>query len=171
MAVLLSFRGKDLHCTRKLDNLVSQPATTPQEDQMPIYDYNVPDDYDGPLPLHRIVCRSGWYADQGGCPGWHNTAAEVKACFEAKKDGAWPCSWVVQSRYDDGSYFYHDCGAPTRYTDEARGIYECDRGHDHVPAEVRQAEGWDYAADQGEAEQLTRNGVRPMQMDGSAWIS
>jgi hypothetical protein len=123
------------------------------------------DDYDGPAPLHHIVCRSGWE----GCNGGHNVAADVKACFEAKRDGAWPCTWLIEGRYDDGSKFTRNCGAPTRYTDEARGIYECSAGHDHVPAQVRAAEGWDYAEDGDEAKRLTFHGTEPRTMAGQAW--
>jgi hypothetical protein len=127
--------------------------------------WNIPDDYDGPPVPHRIRCRSGWE----GCTGQHATAAEVKSCFQARADGAWPCSWLLEGRYDDGSRHTYACGAPTRYTDE-RGSYECDRGHDHVPADVRYEQGWEYAEDADEAKRLVRAGVRPVQLDGDAWV-
>jgi len=127
--------------------------------------WNIPADYDGPAIPHRIRCRSGWE----GCTGQHESAIEVKSCFQAKADGAWPCSWLMEGRYDDGSLFTFACDAPTRCTDD-EGSYECDRGHSHVPAEVRNRQGWDYAEDHEEALQMVKAGVRPVAMDGTAII-
>ena len=127
-------------------------------------DYNIPDDYEG-LVLHRILCRSRWE----GCRGQHVTVAEVRQCFEAKRTGAWPCSWLIEDRYDDGSPRTFECGAPTQYTD-GQGSYECTAGHDFVPPEVRARQGWDYAADRDEAAGLAKAGVRPVQMDGKSFL-
>lgn len=80
------------------------------------------------------------------------------------------CSWGVE-RVLGGFYAGDDedswveaydavvpCGAPV--TEDARG-WACDAGHSHVFGEVRFAEGWDYAEDEGDARNLTRAGVEP----------
>jgi hypothetical protein len=126
-------------------------------------DYDVYDDGDVFIP-HRIVCQSTWAT----CRGWHETVEEVKRCFEAANTpGAWPCSWLMESRNEDGIYTY-ECGAATMYTDR-RGSYECARGHDHIPADLMAEMGEAYASDAEEATQLAKAGVRPLQMDGSAF--
>ncbi len=119
---------------------------------------------------HRIICRSGW----SGQPGRHDhrDVATARACWQAARDEkagiqVWPCTWLLEGRYDDGSAFTYECGLPSRFTPQhGEGSYACDGGHDHVPAEVREAQGWDYAADEDEAALLARAGVRPVQMDG-----
>jgi hypothetical protein len=135
----------------------------------------VPEGYDGPAPAHAINCNSKW----GGIERHqHESVAQVRECFQAaadEKDGmdVWPCSWLLEGRYDDGSVFYYECGAPTRYTGN-RGSYECTRKHDHTPVEVRDEQGWDYAEDAQEAAQLAHAGVRPVPMSATAdtegWI-
>ena len=116
--------------------------------------------------VHRIICRSGWE----GCEGGHATAAQVRECFEAQRDGAWPCTWLIKVDVDeDGQDVIVECTAPTRPTDD-RGSYAFSFGHFHVPADVRLEEGWDFAADRGEAEALAKVGVRPVQMDGKSFL-
>lgn len=130
----------------------------------------MPEDYDGPPPQHAIQCNSKWSARSDRHE--HASVEEVRVCFEAAIDEAkgmqvGPCSWLLEGRYDDGSKFSYPCEAPTRYTDE-RGSYECTARHSHVPADVRQEQGWDYA-DEDEAAGLMRNGVRPVRMDGTGF--
>jgi hypothetical protein len=134
-----------------------------------------PEGYDGPAFPHVINCNSKW---NGADRHQHENVAEVRECFQAAADEkrgirVWPCSWLLEGRYDDGSVFTYECRAPTRYTDE-RDSYACTRGHDHTPAEVRVEQGWDYAEDAQEAAQLARAGVRPVPMsaeaDTDSWI-
>lgn len=40
--------------------------------------------------------------------------------------------------------------------------YTCEAGHDHVYAEVRDREGWEYAEDEDEARQLARADATPV---------
>jgi hypothetical protein len=122
-------------------------------------------------PEHVIFCNSKWSARPGRHE--HATVAQVAECYAAARDerkgilvGA--CSWLLEGRYDDGSKYSYPCGAPTRLTDE-RGSYACTVGHDFVPTEIRMEQGWDYAADEGEAYLLSRAGVLPVAMDGSAF--
>jgi hypothetical protein len=58
-----------------------------------------------------------------------------------------------------------ECGALAWPTD--RG-WECDAGHDHVDAQTRQQEGWDYAHDGQEAAQLRKQGVGAVAMNGGS---
>lgn len=120
-------------------------------------------------PGHVIFCNSKW----SGRPGRHehSTVAEVAECYAAAQDerkGAtvWPCGWLMEARHDDGSPYDVPCEAPTRFTDD-RGSYECSLGHTHVPAELRMEQGWDYAADEGEAILLRKYGVQAVAMDGT----
>jgi hypothetical protein len=43
----------------------------------------------------------------------------------------------------------------------------CEHGHEYVTMEVRRDEGWDYAADEGEAGLLAKYGTFPVAMDGT----
>lgn len=121
------------------------------------------------MPPHVIFCRSNW---MGRERHEHRTVAEVRSCCEAARDAAagievWPCTWLLEGRYDDGSKFAYECGAPSRLTPErGEGSYACEAGHDHVPAQVRWEQCWDYAEDADEAARLSRNGTRPVAMNG-----
>jgi hypothetical protein len=120
------------------------------------------DDYN---PAHRIVCTSGWAA----CTGSHETPAGVKDCYrKAAVKGAWPCSWLLEGHYDDWSVYTYECGALSRYTDD-RGSYECEAGHNHIPADLMAERGIAYASDDGERDQLRRAGVQPLHMNGSIY--
>lgn len=131
---------------------------------MPNYDFwNTPEDYDGEPFRHFIVCNSGWE----GCPTHHEYAQQVKECFEAKRNGDWPCSWLVRQLGEDG-YYTIPCGRPTRYTDD-RGSYECAAGHNHVPAEVMHERREAYASDGLEAKALAKAGMVPLTMDGQVY--
>jgi hypothetical protein len=121
---------------------------------------------------HQIVCNSKW----GMQPKHTHPSAElVRACYEAKRDvqagiAVWPCSWLAQEGFtEDGVPVIVECGLPTRFTDD-KGSYACIGGHDHVPAEVRFEQGWDYAEDDDEARRLAQAGTRPVQVNGDSWI-
>lgn len=98
----------------------------------------------------------------GKCKDGHGSVAAVKACYAGATVSA--CTWLVERWFhsgdpDDGGYqAVVDCGAEAIFTD--RG-FECAAGHSHVVAEVRSAEGWDYAEDHGEAEILAKWGTEP----------
>lgn len=79
----------------------------------------------------------------------------------------WPCTWLIEGYGEDG-LVHDECGAATRYRPDGSG-YDCATGHEHTYAEARQAQGWDYAADEGEAFGLARAGVEPREMDGHIW--
>lgn len=125
------------------------------------------------LPQHAIGCRSKWSgADRTreGSNGlhWHETTDVVRSCQQAGADEArgievWPCGWLLEGRYDDGSVFTYPCPMPMRVTGPGR--VECDGGHEHVDAQQRYNEGWDYA-DEDEADGLVRAGTRPVDMQG-----
>ena len=104
----------------------------------------------------------------GKCKATHASVAAVKACFAGATIA--PCNWLVERTHwyqdpetgdwwggEDGPSI-EDCGAEAIYTD--RG-FECAAGHSHVTAEIRWAEGWDYAEDAGEAARLTKYGTEP----------
>ena len=118
-----------------------------------------------------IFCNSKW---GGQARHDHQAVEEVRECYQAARDEAagtpvWQCGWLLEGRYDDGSRYTFPCEAPARFTPErAEGSYACTRGHDHIPAEVRYAEGWDYAADEDEAELLRRHGTQAVAMNGGA---
>jgi hypothetical protein len=134
-----------------------------EEDEMG--DYNIPEDYDGPV-RHVIYCRADWKT----CFGVHETVAEVQDCYRkarvARNDPDYfPCGWLVEIRTEDGIAAIA-CGALARVT--SRG-FECEAGHEHVHAEIRHREGWEYAEDLDEAHQLFRAGVEPRTMAGQVW--
>lgn len=103
----------------------------------------------------------------GKCKELHRSAAAVRACYAGATIA--PCDWLVE-RFTPGEYvgdegdwlegvtLVEDCGAEAIYDD--RG-FTCDAGHSHVRAEIRNAEGWEYAEDADEASRLTKAGVEP----------
>jgi hypothetical protein len=101
----------------------------------------------------------------GNCKATTDTAASVRACY--KGDVA-PCGWLVAVPgrwvdYDEwGPEYIEDgeaeCGAHTTITD--RG-WSCEAGHSYVSMQARHDEGWDYAEDDGEANNLFRAGTEP----------
>lgn len=129
-------------------------------------DYNVDPDYDGPV-YHVIKCASGWE----GCNGSHEKVWQVKECFVAAQAGHFPCDWLVEFRYDDGSRGTRSCGRPAwPHPDDVHGGFQCAGGHEHISQETRIAEGWEYAEDEGEALALAKAGVEPRTMDyGQIW--
>jgi hypothetical protein len=122
-------------------------------------------------PAHVIFCNSKWMGRERHD---HQDVAQVRSCYQAAQDVArgtevWPCTWLLEGRYDDGSRFTFECGSPSRLTPEhGEGSYACESGHDHVPAEVRLEQGWDYAEDAEEAMRLRRNGVQAVAMNGGS---
>ena len=110
--------------------------------------------------MATIICAN--------CKATHESVHAVRACH----DGATidRCTWLVERVHsyvdeetgewwggEDGPSI-EDCGAEAIYTD--RG-FECAAGHSHVHAEIRWQEGWEYAADRGEAESLSKYGTEP----------
>ena len=104
----------------------------------------------------------------GKCRETHESIHAVRACYAGETIA--PCTWLVKRTYsfvdeetgewwggEDGPVV-EDCGAEAIFTD--RG-FECSAGHSHVFAEIRNAEGWDYAEDRGEAERLSKYGTEP----------
>lgn len=104
----------------------------------------------------------------GKCRQTHASVDAVRACYAGATIA--PCTWLVERTYtfvdeetgewwggEDGPTI-EDCGAEAIYTD--RG-FECAAGHSHVTAEIRFAEGWDYAEDAMEAAQLSKYGTEP----------
>jgi hypothetical protein len=78
----------------------------------------------------------------------------------------WPCGWLMYAgRDEDGELVVVECGAVA--TENSRG-WTCTNGHEHVTAEARYREGWDYASDAGEAAQLRKYGTDVVAMDGGA---
>jgi hypothetical protein len=100
----------------------------------------------------------------GHCGNRHDSVPAVRVC--AAGGHIWPCGWLlVIGRDEDGQEIIGECGAES-YGDD-RG-YQCSAGHSHVYAEVRAAEGWDYASDPLEAEALRRNGVDAVSARGDS---
>lgn len=104
----------------------------------------------------------------GSCKTRHSSAAAVKACYAGATIA--PCTWLVERTLtfvdpetgewwggEDGPSIV-DCGAEAIYDD--RG-FECAAGHSHVTAEIRFAEGWDYAEDAEEAKRMAKYGTEP----------
>lgn len=124
--------------------------------------YTDPEGYVGFNPGGESV-RCGNRNLHGKVETYHADVAAVKACFLG--DGV--CTWVVSVGHhpEDGDELLLECGYALHVTD--RG-WTCDGGHEHVTAEVRQAEGWDYASDEEEATQLRKHGVDAVAMNGGS---
>lgn len=124
-------------------------------------------------PPHAIFCRAIWAGQQDGKHS-HQHVDEVRACYKAMHDTkagiqVWPCSWLLEGRYDDGSIYTYECLAPARFTPErGEGAFECSNGHDFIPPQVRYAEGWDYAEDAEEAAHLRKHGIDAVSMRGDS---
>lgn len=99
-----------------------------------------------------------------GEPITHASVDAVRACFLAEQ--TWVCEWLVPlMNPEDGETVAVDCGGLAWFLPEDRG-YTCEYGHDHIYAEVRHREGWDYAADPEEAGLLAGRGIQPVAMNG-----
>src|SRR5947208_16757014 len=100
--------------------------------------------------------------------GRYQDGADAERAFEsAAADPDDRCEEHVLGYDEDGPTTY-PCGAPVHHTDTG---YSCEAGHAYTYAEVRHAQGWDYADDAVEAEHLRHAGVigvRPG--DGRPWL-
>lgn len=104
------------------------------------------------------------------CPGCPDTTPAVTMCphEDCQYRDVWPCPWLIaRGRDEDGSPVITECGARARPTDTG---WRCEAGHEHVEAEARSAQGWDYAADEGEAAGIACAGVEPRDMSGRRWL-
>lgn len=85
------------------------------------------------------------------------------------------CNWMVEyvpepiynpdtddmEFYDDPTPLIRDCGAEVAYDDDR---WRCAAGHEHVSAEARDREGWDYAEDAYDAAVIAEGGRLPVPM-------
>ncbi len=104
----------------------------------------------------------------GHCKGTHREVATVKACGQGN---VFACGWLVErptGEWNDFRPEIVECGASA--VEDERG-FTCEAGHAHVDAQTRAAEGWDYAEDAGEAENLAKAGVEPFDMQGRVWMA
>ncbi|WP_433259269.1 hypothetical protein ACQPYK_49690 (plasmid) [Streptosporangium sp. CA-135522] len=103
----------------------------------------------------------------GNCSNRHFSVTSVRMCYQY--GGVLPCDWLIDTRRytEDGEPIIVACGADAWTTD--RG-WRCAAGHEHVSAEVRDREGWDYVTED-EAEGFARNTGRvPVLMNGHPWV-
>lgn len=101
-----------------------------------------------------------------GQPEHHATIDAVRACYLESE--TWPCTWLMSYTHpEDGEIRTVECAGLSWFLLDNRG-YICEHGHEHIYAEVRAVERWDYAADPEEAGLLAGRGVRPIAMDGTA---
>jgi len=99
----------------------------------------------------------------GNCKESHQYAKSIRACY---RGDLFQCDSLVKRVSgwisEEGEYESYDevvfCGAEAIV--DARG-FECAVGHSHVYAEIRHAEGWEYAEDDNEASRLIKAGVEP----------
>jgi hypothetical protein len=114
-------------------------------------------------------CGSKWT----GCNGGHATIAQLKTCFAwgyrqaAEGYKVWPCDWLVEGRYDDGSIFTYPCGALAY---EIEGGHTCEAGHEHFTEQWMAEHGMAYASDEEEAALLGKYGVQPLLPDGHIYV-
>lgn len=108
----------------------------------------------------------------GHCGKTHDRVDAVRACAAGTLTTCpWlvdvPRHWVVideetgETDYVDATT--RECGAEAVITE--RG-WCCAVGHEHVNAETRRAEGWDWAEEYDEALALAAAGVEPRTIDG-----
>jgi hypothetical protein len=104
----------------------------------------------------------------GNCEQRHAEVATVRACYAGD---VFPCAWLVEDAYRDQDGFIErslvECGAAA--VGDERG-WHCEAGHDHVNAETRAAEGWDYASDMEEAAGRAKYGHASVLADGKAFL-
>lgn len=96
---------------------------------------------------------------------YHENVAAVAACHRGE---TWACTWLngwTEYTEDGPALVTEECGALSWYLPGDRG-YTCEAGHEHIHAEVRDREGWDYAEDVAEARRLATVGVASVGMDG-----
>lgn len=108
-----------------------------------------------------ITC--GNRAKHNGTTGTHAT---VRACYLDPTTHA--CTWLTEVYTEDG-LSAAECGALAWELPGGRG-WACEAGHEHITAQARHDEGWDYAEDRDEAARLAKVGVASVQMDGRPWV-
>lgn len=115
------------------------------------------------VAIARLVVLAGW------------THVAAAAPDEFGNPGRGGCNWLVEyipepctdpetgedCYYDDPSPMIVECGAEVAYTDER---WQCAAGHEHVSAEARDREGWDYAEDDYDAAVIAKGGRQPVPM-------
>jgi hypothetical protein len=98
----------------------------------------------------------------------------------------WPCTWLMEVPHyrthppmftEDGELACGYCEESASAVIECKAVsyttadgWACEAGHEHVTAEARYEQGWDYAADLGEARGLAKAGTMPVDMEGRPWI-
>lgn len=107
----------------------------------------------------------------GKCKGKHLTVDAVRACHARE---TFPCPWLIErpagwlpEAEDFVEATIVECGSLA--WEHERG-WECETGHEHITAEVRHREGWEYAECREEAAQLAKVGVASVDMQGRPWI-
>lgn len=97
----------------------------------------------------------------------HHTVEGVRRCAATTVEDpdTFPCTWSLE-RLVEGERYTYDCRAIA--WDTGRG-FACDAGHEHVNADTRRREGWEYAEDDGEAKNLAMAGIDPVGMDGGSY--
>jgi hypothetical protein len=105
----------------------------------------------------------------GNCKSTHYSVEGVRRCYAGQ---AGPCSWQSYARDrwgyltdEDGARIVLNCDALA--WDNGRA-FVCEAGHEHVWAQNRADEGWEYAEDADEARTLAKAGVMPVGMDGGS---
>lgn len=105
------------------------------------------------------------HATHGNDPVYHADRESVRRCYNPNVE-TFLCGWLVQRGWtEDGEPIVVECGALATATE--RG-WSCEAGHEHVTAEARHNEGWDYAHDEHEAKQLRGVGVQAVAMSGGS---
>lgn len=123
---------------------------------------------------HGAYCARSHHINCGHCHDSHHSIAQVRVCgtqrYTIPETGetvdAWPCDWLLNYIDDEGETRERECWHPSWLT--GRGN-TCAAGHEHVRAEFRAAEGWDYASPD-EAYALAAAGTMPVGMDGKPYI-
>ncbi|HET9144081.1 hypothetical protein [Actinophytocola sp.] len=122
--------------------------------------------------MAAITC--GNRARHNGTTGTHATVDNVRRCY--LDPDAEICNWLieipahwVEEIEDIVDAQIVECGALAWELPDGRG-WTCEAGHEHIHAEVRDQEGWDYAEDLDEANRLAKVGVASVQMDGRPWV-
>ncbi len=130
-------------------------------------------DEEGEPLTPMIRCTSGWggrpaFQENGkGLPHHHASAAEVKDCYrKVRTPGGFPCSWLIELPYDDGTTCAVECGALSLETEHG---YSCEAGHSHTDAQYMAEQGLAYASDDEEARRLMKAGVQPLTMVGQVY--
>jgi hypothetical protein len=105
----------------------------------------------------------------GKCKKTHTAVGLVKACYQGNTG---LCGWQynVPTHYSPEAEDFIDaytaeCDALSWW--DERGTY-CEAGHEHVNAQARHDEGWDYAEDIDEATNLRKHGIQAVSMRGDS---